>query len=57
MITVFGFVLPLFYGTSLLLQKMGFEGEMKRISDFIGFISAALGLVVAAAPNFARRSN
>jgi hypothetical protein len=51
LITVFGFVLPLFYGTSLLLQGMGFEGELKKISDFIGFISAALGLVAAAAPN------
>lgn len=57
LITVFGFVLPLFYGTSLLLQGMGFEGELKKISDFIGFISAALGLVAAAAPNLlAKRS-
>ncbi|WLD98366.1 hypothetical protein PX860_07740 [Agrobacterium leguminum] len=57
LITVFGFVLPLFYGTSLSLQGMGFEGELKTISDFIGFISAALGLAVAAAPNLlAKRS-
>jgi hypothetical protein len=55
LVTVFGFVLPLYYATSLLLVRLGYREGLGDLSAFMKFVVSALGLAAAVMPSLVVR--
>ena len=56
LITVFGFLLPLYYATNLLLMRLGYREGLGDLSAFMKYVVSALGLAAAVAPSLVYRA-
>lgn len=53
-ITLYGFTLPLYYGSVLLLLRLGYDMRSTELPDWLKFAGAVLGLAAAVGPSLVK---